>query len=106
MPDILSRRSLLRRTIKLPLAFLVANLGAVTLSIAGVGDLCADSSKMDADQKSIRDSLHYTEASLDQTKTCSACGFFQPAANGCGACVIFSGPANSKGHCDSWSPKG
>jgi hypothetical protein len=106
MPDILSRRSLLRRTIKLPLALLVANLGAGALLTAEASDLCADSGKMDAGQKSIRDSLHYTEASLDQTKTCSGCGFFQLTANGCGTCIIFSGPANSKGHCDSWSPKG
>jgi hypothetical protein len=106
MPAILSRRKLLRHTIKLPLALFVANVGAGALLSAEASDLCADPGKMDADQKGTRDSLHYTEASPDPAKTCSGCGFFQATANGCGTCVIFSGPANSKGHCDSWSPKG
>jgi hypothetical protein len=106
MPDILSRRSLLRQTLKLPLALFVANVGAGNLLAAEAGNLCVDSSKMDADQKSIRDSLHYAETSPDPAKTCSGCGFFQPTANGCGTCMIFNGFANGKGHCDSWSPKG
>jgi hypothetical protein len=102
----LSRRSVLKRSVELPLGLLLVSAGMSTLAAAEVGGICADPSKMDAGQKSTRESLHYTEGSPDAAKTCSECGFFQPTADGCGTCMIFSGPANSRGHCDSWAPKG
>jgi hypothetical protein len=68
-------------------------------------ELCADPKAMDSGQQSLRTSLHYTEQAADQTKTCSACGFFQPADQICGTCMIFTGPANAKGRCDSWAAK-
>ena len=104
--QIFSRRGLLKRSVQLPFGLFLASAGASTLMAAESGGVCADPSAMDGGQKGIRDSLHYTEASSDPTKTCLGCGFFQATANGCGTCAIFSGPANAKGHCDSWSPKG
>jgi hypothetical protein len=101
----LSRRNLLKSGIGLPLGLLLANAAAGRLMAAESNKVCADPNAMDGGQKSLRESLHYSEASPDSTKTCSGCGFFQPATEGCGTCVIFSGPANSNGHCDSWGAK-
>jgi hypothetical protein len=98
-----SRRNLLRRSVELPLGLFLAL--RVTHASAGSGTSCADPATMDGSQRSARDSLHYSENSADPAKTCSACGFFQPAAPPCGSCMIFNGPANAKGHCDSWNPK-
>jgi hypothetical protein len=103
--DNLSRRTLLRRGIQLPLGGLV--LAAGVSSVAGAAEkVCADPKTMDSGAKSIRDSLHYVEMSPDPAKTCSGCGFFTEPKDGCGSCMIFQGPANAKGHCESWSAKG
>lgn len=101
----LSRRNLLKRGAELPLSLLLANATVGRLMAAESHKVCADPNAMDSGQRSLRESLHYSEASPDSTKTCSGCGFFQPATDGCGTCVIFSGPANGNGHCDSWGAK-
>lgn len=91
----ISRRGVLAGAARLAPAIGLASLAART----AVAAACADP------DDSLRSSLHYTEASPDAQKTCSACAFFTPDSGGCGACKIFSGPANPKGRCDSWSAK-
>jgi hypothetical protein len=103
--NILSRRKLLARTLQIPLGGLV--LAAAELSVAEAADkACVDMDRLEGGQKSIRESLNYTNTSPDSTKTCAKCGFFEAKGNGCGDCMIFSGPAAATGHCDSWSAKG
>jgi hypothetical protein len=99
----LSRRKLLQRSVALPLGLFA--MFRISGAAADAGMLCADPVKMDATQRSARDSLHYSENSPDPAKTCAACSFFQPGAAACGSCMIFNGPANAKGHCDSWNSK-
>jgi hypothetical protein len=101
----LTRRNLLRRSVELPLGLLLANAAVGRLMAAESHKACADPNDMDSGQRGLRESLHYSETSPDATKTCSGCGFFQPASDGCGTCAIFSGPANGNGHCDSWGAK-
>jgi hypothetical protein len=100
----LSRRSLLRRGVQLPIGgLLLASAGSAAALAAD--KVCADVKNMDSGQKSIREALNYVEKSPDPAKTCGACGFFMATADGCGTCMIFTGPANAMGHCESWSAK-
>jgi hypothetical protein len=73
----------------------------------GSKSACYDASKLTSGEKSLRDSLHYTDNSPDQAKTCSGCSFFEAAEGtpGCGHCKILNGPVAGTGHCDSWSAK-
>jgi len=98
-----SRRKLLARGAVLPLA----GFAMLTARAAGAAEAaCADPTKMDSGQVSIRESLNYVEASKDPTMVCGGCGFFNEPKGNCGGCMIFNGPVNAKGHCDSWAPKG
>ena len=99
-----SRRKLLERGLQLPLGGLL--LAATGASLAQAADkACVDMEHLDSGQKSIRESLNYTNKSADAAKTCAACGFFEATAGGCGNCMIFTGPAAATGFCDSWSAK-
>lgn len=98
-----TRRKLLARGALLPLAGF-AVLGAARAASAADA-LCADPSKLDSGQMSIRESLNYVEQSKDPTKTCGGCGFLKEVSGNCGNCDIFNGPANVNGHCDSWGAK-
>jgi hypothetical protein len=94
-----SRRNLLARS-----AGLVAFGGLLPFAAKAAGPACVDP---DGSDKSLRDSLHYAEASPDKEKVCGICAFFEAGEkpDACGSCKIFNGPANPKGHCDSWSAK-
>lgn len=102
----ISRRTVLLRCIQLPIG------GSVLLGLAACGSkesnsmVCADPTKMNSAEESVRRTLKYTETSPDPTKTCVDCEFFHAAetAGGCGTCEMFNGKAvNPGGHCDSWS---
>ena len=99
-----SRRELIAGGAQISLAGVLA-MATSGVSALAADKVCADPSKMDGGQQSLRTSLHYAEVSPDAAKTCSACGFFQAGEGGCGNCMIFTGPANQRGHCDSWSAK-
>lgn len=98
--SVISRRALLNRS--LMVAPLCAFLPAAGRAL-GAELVCE---APDADDKSLRESLHYVEVSPDAQKNCLGCGLFAAAGAGCGHCMIFNGPANPKGHCDSWSARG
>jgi hypothetical protein len=99
MNKLISRRGMLMKMAHV-------SFGSVFASMAVIAsDLCADPTAMDSGQQSLRMSLHYTEQATDQTKICSACGFFRAVDPACGMCMIFGGPVNTRGHCDSWSAK-
>ena len=89
-----SRRRLLRRFVAATLGGL--SLATVTSRAAAPGKVCADLDAMDSGARSMRSSLNYTESSPEADKTCLACAFFQPAAEGCGTCQIFSGAVDDK----------
>lgn len=94
-----SRREMLARS-----AGLISVCGILPLSTtASAADVC---SGPDAEDKSLRDSLHYVEKAADAKMNCNNCGLFMAAGAGCGHCAIFNGLANPAGHCDSWSAKG
>jgi hypothetical protein len=95
-----SRRDLLARS-----AGLISVCGLLPLATtASAADLVCVGP--DAEDKSLRDSLHYVEKAPDAKMSCMGCGLFMAAGAGCGHCNIFNGPANPGGHCDSWSAKG
>jgi len=114
MKSTMSRRSVLLRSLQLPLA------GAVLAALPGCGQkgetastgakgaVCADLSAMSDAEQGTRKSLDYTEAGPNPSQVCAGCSFFHPGptAGGCGTCDMFSGgPVNSHGHCNSWSAK-
>jgi hypothetical protein len=100
----ISRRKLLEGSLQISLTSILFGALASGRCVAA-GNVCADVKSMDSGAASLRNSLNYTEASPDVSKTCSACGFFQAGTEGCGTCQIFNGPVNEKGRCDSWSAK-
>jgi hypothetical protein len=104
MAKLFSRRGLLQSGLTTAVTG-AALLGSARRTAAS-DKVCADSAKLDDGQKSLRAALNYVEQSSDPSKSCTACGFFQPAGDGCGTCQIFSGPANANGHCESWAAKG
>jgi hypothetical protein len=103
-----SRRKLLERSLQLPLGgvLLAATGASLTTAARAAEKVCVDMEHLDAGQKSIRDSLNYTNKSPHPNMTCAQCGFFEAKGDGCGDCMIFTGPAAAAGHCDSWSAKG
>ena len=71
----LSRRTVLCRGVGLPVGGLMIASGVV--SVANAADkVCANLNNMDSGQRSIRESLNYTEASKDPKMVCMGCGFY------------------------------
>ena len=97
-----SRRKLLERGLQISLGGVV--LAATAAKAAE--KVCVDMEHLDSGQKSIRESLNYTNKAPDPKMSCGLCGFYEAKADGCGECMIFTGPAAAAGHCDSWSAKG
>ncbi len=110
--DALTRRSFFRLGLTVSAA---AAAGTALTSCSGgksqpasAGGGCANPEDMSPSETSLREANHYVENSADAAKTCAACTFFTPGADGagCGTCQIYTGgPANPKGHCDSWAAK-
>ena len=100
--EVFSRRSLLAKTAGIvPVCAFVP----MTAKAADEKWVCADPAGGD---RSLRDSLHFTEMSPNPKESCKACGLFHAEAGPgpmCGHCDIFNGPANANGRCDSWSAK-
>jgi hypothetical protein len=116
----LSRRALLQKSLQIPIGVAsIATLascnrgassgaaGAPSAGTKSASNVCANPQTMDESERSLRQSLHYTEMSADQTTVCGGCALFHAGdAGGCGTCDIYSGrPVNSRGHCDSWSKR-
>jgi hypothetical protein len=108
MTEKLSRRTVLLRGLRIPLA------GGLALGIAACAKkeeeaalACANLDEMPDAERSTRTAMHYTERSTQPGKTCSVCAFFRAAegGSGCGNCDIFRGPANAVGYCNSWSAR-
>jgi len=98
-----SRRSLL--TFGARVAGVVTAFAASRSFAADAGTICVDMNQTSSN-KSLRDSLHFTEKFSDPKMACGMCAFFTGAAGAaCGECKIFTGPTNPAGHCDSWSPR-
>jgi hypothetical protein len=110
--DALTRRSFFR--LGLTVSAVAAGGAALTACSGGkpqpasAAGGCANPEDMSPSETSLRDANHYVENSADAAKTCAACTFFTPGADGagCGTCQIYTGgPANAKGYCDSWAAK-
>lgn len=108
MDKMTSRREFLKKCIQVPVG------GSVVLGLAACGKdeaaslVCANENLMTASEKSMRQTLKYTETSPDPAKTCKDCAFFKPTTGpvGCGTCEMFTGKqANAGGWCVSWSAK-
>ncbi len=105
MPDELSRRELLARTVVLGAA---AAFGAAACSKNKAPALtCTDTSGMSPTDLQVRTTLAYVDVSVEPGKTCSNCQqFVAPAAPGtCGACKVLKGPINQSGYCKSFVAK-
>ena len=99
------RREFLLKCLQLPIGGSVL-IGLAACDSGGESEssmVCADENSMTSADKSLRNTLQYTEISPDPAKTCSDCEFFTAtAATGCGACEMFGGKsANSGGYCVS-----
>lgn len=83
-------------------------LAALTwASSASAGASCYDPDALPLSQKSRRRSLHYSEASSDPARHCSACNYFTPSSAGCGACAMLGGGSvNAGAVCSSFAAKG
>lgn len=98
-----SRRKLLERGLQISLGGVV--MAAAVSKAQAAEKVCVDMEHLDSGQKSIRESLNYTNKAPDPKMSCGQCGFYEAKADGCGNCMIFTGPAAAAGHCDSWSAK-
>lgn len=115
MSNRLSRRDLLLRGLQASAGGVALAALAACGSKSGSGvassastSLCYDPAKVDPSQESMRETLHYTEASPNQATVCEGCTYstFSNASAVCGTCSIFSGgPVNAHGHCDSWAKR-
>jgi High potential iron-sulfur protein len=94
-----SRRCFLRST----LAFSLLGVAQV---VAGK-DAASDEACGDTEESSgLRESLHYTEQSPDQSQKCAGCAFFTIGDDKrCGRCQILGGRVSAEGRCDSWTKK-
>lgn len=70
------------------------------------GAACFDTNAMPANQKSMRRSLGFKDAT-DAEKRCGTCAFYATTAADCGKCALLSGGAVAAANvCDSWAAKG
>lgn len=108
MDKTISRRTLLKRGLQIPLG------GSVLFGLVACGSdgdssnalVCADPNTMTSAEESVRRTLRYMEISTDPSQVCSGCDFFlaPTAGSGCGSCEMFDRKSvNPSGHCDSWS---
>ena len=95
-----------RRALGLAAAAPFVLLGLAASAKAADAPACYDYDLMPANQKSMRLSLGFKDASQDPNKHCGLCRFFTASSGGCGTCVLLSGGAVSSGSvCDSWTAK-
>lgn len=118
-----SRRDLLVHAAKGGLALLVsASLGPTFLSACKKGQAsekgagtaakavteqvipCPNQESLSDQEKTIRTSLKYVDASVISGRTCDNCKLYTrplPGAS-CGGCKVVPGPIHPKGHCTAW----
>ena len=105
-----SRRALLKRTVALGTAGLLAPtlLAACGNSNASappqaVTASCDDNLGLAA--RATRRALNYVAQSPHADKTCANCQFYKTELDdaGCGGCEIVSGPIALEAYCDSWA---
>ena len=111
--DLLSRRSLLNRTLRLTGGFMVLPMfvgcsggGDDGKAAAGLPD-CPDAKGLSTGERSLRASLHYVDMSPHEgERNCSNCYFFTAASRGaCGSCETVKGPINPLGYCNAWTAR-
>lgn len=66
---------------------------------------CTDVSGLTEEQKQIRRSLEYTDASPFADKRCNNCKVFKAPGSGqeCGGCAVVPGPIHPQGYCTAWT---
>jgi hypothetical protein len=85
-------------------------LASTATAAAALGALCAckrsetcppdQVAKLSAEDKKLRDTLHYTEHSTDPQKLCNACQQYLPnTSTDCGGCKLIKGPIHPAGTC-------
>ncbi|HEY4012971.1 MAG TPA: hypothetical protein VGM06_06520 [Polyangiaceae bacterium] len=110
MDERVSRRVLLLR------AGALGGLGAVGLAcLANVSCgkekrpalSCTDTTSLSPEDRQMRTTLAYHDASLDPAKTCGQCQQFIPgvAIGVCATCKVVKGPVNPRGGCKAFAPK-
>jgi hypothetical protein len=86
--------------------------GAAALAGAGVLGGCKRSetcppSPLSAEDKKLRDTLHYSDHSPDPDKLCNACQQYVANADAdCGGCKLLKGPIHPAGYCSAFSARG
>lgn len=63
--------------------------------------------KLSAEDRKLRETLHYTERSADPQKLCNACQQYLANTDAdCGGCKLIKGPIHPAGTCVAFSAKG
>jgi hypothetical protein len=76
--------------------------GAAEEPTAAAGPSC--DSEIDAQSRTLRQTLNYVENSEVEGSNCANCVQYQEGAYGdCGGCAVFTGPVAANGHCSSWA---
>ena len=63
--------------------------------------------KLSPEDAKLRETMHYTDHSLDAAKLCNGCQQYLPNTDAdCGACKLLKGPIHPAGSCQLFSAKG
>jgi hypothetical protein len=93
-----------RRHLLLSAPALVA--GALASGCKRRSETCPPS-QLSAEDSKLRETLRYTDHSLDAAKVCNACQQFVPNPDAdCGSCKLLKGFIHPAGSCTAFSPKG
>lgn len=87
---------------------LVAPAAAVAFAAAckkGAPASCSDTSALTPDELTARNSLAYTDHSLDAAQQCIKCRQYVPgkSEDACGSCKILKGPVHPHGTCRAFA---
>ena len=83
-----------------------ALLAATALCACKRSETCPPA-KLSAEDAKLRETMHYTDHSLDAAKLCNACQQYLPNTDAdCGACKLLKGPIHPAGSCLLFTAKG
>ena len=68
---------------------------------------CVDPNDLSDSVVGMRESLDYTDTSVDTKTVCGGCNFFKPKtpSDACAYCEVLQSPVSATGHCVSWTKR-
>ena len=119
MADQISRREYLKRSLLLGVVtaggvHLIAacgkdeGTGGSSAGSSAASTNCTDTSALDDQQKQVRTTLQYVDATTIADKRCDNCQQYVAATAGgqpCATCRVMPGPVSAGGYCSAWVAK-